>query len=177
MKNLRLIFLTMTLAFVGCNDCNCDNDDDFDLDHYYEPHVAIIHDLDDPLKHNYSVTMIVKNDATIYEKREPSPTSHYNVEYYFSQVDGTTLAREIKSYPINNEYELRMYMYPISTSNLMSQADSTNVLKDGTQFYAVVNMPPNDHPHDHPQPLHKGTIHRPGIGGGGGGGVVEQATD
>lgn len=174
MKNLKLILLAVTLAFVGCNDCNCDNDDDFDLAHYYEPHVAIIHDLDDPLKHNYSVTMIVKNDAMVYEKRKSSPTSYYNIEYHFKEAEGTTLAEEIKSYPINNEYELRMYLYPIVTSSLTSLADCTGVSKDGSEFYAVVNTPPKDHPHDHPQPLHKGTIHRPGIGGGG---AAEQATD
>ncbi|MEP1035327.1 hypothetical protein [Ekhidna sp.] len=175
MKNLKLIIPAIALlALAGCNKCNCE-DDDFNLSHYYEPHITVIHNAEDSADHYYSVMLIVKNDSDVYEKRNNSTSNYYDVEFYFKPGKGTLL-EEIKSYQINNDYELRIYKYPIETAMLKALRDTTTTNgmtpKDKAEelkFRAVVYDPPINHPHTHPVPLHQGTIHRPGVGGDGGG--------
>lgn len=173
MKKLNFMLLILVISLAGCVEVNCNSCDDadsFDLSHYYEPHVTIMHEIeDDEESHFYSVMLIVEKDVKVYVKKKNTGEGVYDVEYYFRKEDGAEPAKEINSYAINANYEVRMYKYPIEYVGMEKAAKSATV-DEGTRFIAKVNAVPPGHPHDDPIPLHEGTIHRPGVGGGG---VVE----
>ena len=133
---------------------------DFDFKNYYQPHVTLTHENHDSIQHFYSVMMIVEKGQKIYEIDSSSGYS-YNVDYYFRETVGANLIHPIKTSSLNSKYELRIYKYPINTEAVESIGS-----QGGSQFEVDVHVNPSGqrHPHNHPDKLHKGTIHRPGGG-------------
>ncbi|WP_425392792.1 hypothetical protein [Ekhidna sp.] len=177
MKKLQFILIS-TILFCSCGSSKNDTSDpnkpdgsdktdqpsdntvysDFDFTPYYEPHITAIHKSNDTSKHFYSAMMIVEIGQKVYISKDNSRGSIYDITFSFDGIGD--LLDPVETFPLDSAYELHLYEFPIGDISNM-------IVYEESEFRAVVYDPPAGHPHDHPQKVHDGTVHKPGIGGEG----------